>query len=610
MSEGRLDTVVRAESMARLLVDRVASTPDDEAFRYRDAEAWISLTWREVGERVRALSAALLQAGLRREDTVAIVANTRIEWALADYGIVCAGGATTTVYPSTPAEDVAYIVRDAGCRFAVVEDGVQLAKLLDTDLPALERLIVIDPAPAHDDPRVVSLAAFEQAGRAHLAAQPGVVDEAVAAIDGESLATLIYTSGTTGRPKGVRLSHDCWTYEAAAVEALDLISPADLHFLWLPLSHALGKMWLAVQLQIGYPTAIDGDVTRIVENLGVLHPTFMCAAPRIFEKAYARVVATATADGGAKEKVFRWAQRVGARTVEAQQSGRPLGAWQQAQHRIADTVVFSKVRERFGGRLRFFVSGSAALAPDISAFFLAAGLPILEGYGLTETSAACSVNRPETNRIGTVGSPLPGSEFRIAEDGEVLVRGPGVMRGYHRLPELTTAAFADGGWLRTGDIGELDEAGRLRLTDRKKDLIKTSNGKYVAPQPMETRFKSLCPLVSNIVILGDGRSFVSALLALDPDALEQWAAAAGRSGESFESLASSPEVNAVAAAAVKQLNDGLAHWETVKRFAILPRDLTIDDGELTPSLKVKRRVVAAHFADVVDGIYADASAGV
>ena len=600
----------RAPSMARLIVDRVTATPDREALRYRDGETWRSLTWAETGDRARALAAGLLSLGIRPEDTVGIAATTRLEWILADFAVMCAGAATTTVYPTTPEDDVAYILADAGCRVVFAEDAAQLAKLRARrdELRGVERVVLFDGDDA--DSWVLTLAELAARGREHLTAHPTAVDDAVGSVGPEHLATLIYTSGTTGRPKGVRLVHECWCYEAAAVDALGLLDPGDLQYLWLPLSHSFGKMMLSVQLQIGFPTAVDGDVTRIVDNIGVIRPTFMCAAPRIFEKAHARVVATAAAEGGAKKEVFDWAVAVGRRVVEERQAGRALGVMLAAQHRIADKLVFAKLRARFGGRLRFFVSGSAALSADIARFFAAAGMPILEGYGLTETSAACCVNRPQRNRVGTVGPPLPGTELRMGDDGEVLVRGPGVMRGYHGLPEQTAAALEPNGWLHTGDIGELDEAGHLRITDRKKDLIKTSHGKFVAPQPIETRFKALCGLASHVVVHGDGRSFVTALVALDPDALAQWAAAHGHAGEPYERLVALPEVREQVTAAIKQLNEALPRWETVKKFEILPRDLSIDQGELTPSLKVKRRAVEQRYRHVLDRLYADVPAQV
>ena len=322
---------------------------------------------------------------------------------------------------------------------------------------------------------------------------PAVIEEIVATLTPEHLATLVYTSGTTGRPKGVELTHAAWTYEGAAVDALNLLRSDLLQFLWLPLSHVFGKVLLSAQWQLGFATAVDGRVDRIVDNLGIIQPTFMAAAPRIFEKVYTRIVSTTEAEGGAKAKIFSWAFGVGLDVVHRKAEGKSIPPHLKAQHAVADKLVFSKIRHRLGGRIEYFVSGSAALSPDIANWFLAAGLIILEGYGLTETSAGSCVNLPDDFKIGTVGRPLPGTEIRIAEDGEILIKGPGVMRGYHHQAEQTAEVLLDDGWFATGDVGEIDDDGRLRITDRKKDLVKTSNGKYIAPSAIESSFKALVP---------------------------------------------------------------------------------------------------------------------
>jgi long-chain acyl-CoA synthetase len=456
---------------------------------------------------------------------------------------------------------------------------------------------------------VLGLAELERRGRDHLAGNPAAVDEAAAAVGPESLATLIYTSGTTGRPKGVRLVHDCWSYEGAAAEAAGLVFPDDVQYLWLPLAHSFGKVLLAAQLQVGFATAVDGRIDKIVDNLGAVRPTFMAGAPRIFEKVYARVAGTVEEAGGLRLRLFRWAFGVGRQVSRLRQQDRRPGVRLAVAHAVADRLVFTRIRARFGGRIRVFVSGSAALSADIAEWFDAAGLLILEGYGLTESSAGSFINRPESARFGTAGPPLPGTEVRIAEDGEVLLRGPGVMRGYHRLPEQTAEALTPDGWLHTGDIGELDAGGRLRLTDRKKDLIKTSGGKYVAPQPIEVLFAGICPLASHLVVHGDGRNYCTALVTLDPDELAAWARGRGLPGDpadpaGYTGLVRRDEVRAAVAAGIETLNTRLNRWETIKDFRILDHDLTIEAGELTPSLKVKRRAVEARYRALLDEMYA------
>jgi long-chain acyl-CoA synthetase len=610
-SAGAVDR--RAASVGRMVLDRVAATPSREAFRYPrpGGAGWQSMTWAEAGERVREIAAGLLALGLRAEDRVALISSTRVDWVLADFGILCAGGATTTVYPATNAEEMAYIVADAGCRFAIAEDDTQLAKLrtIRTQLPALEVVVTIEGSPtggptdAAGD-RVLGLDELCRRGREHLAAHPTAVADAVDATGSDSLATLIYTSGTTGRPKGVRLAHDCWTYEGAAIDELGILGPDDVQYLWLPLSHSFGKVLLAAQLAVGFATVVDGRVDKIVDNLAEVRPTFMAGAPRIFEKVHARVTGLVEEEGGVRLRIFRWAFGVGRQVSRLRQRHRRPSPLLAARYALADRLVFSRIRARFGGRMRYFVSGSAALSRDVAEWFDAAGLPILEGYGLTESSAATFVNRPEDPQFGTVGPPLPGVEVRIADDGEVLVRGPGVMRGYHGLAEQTAGALDPDGWLHTGDVGELLPAGQLRITDRKKDLIKTSGGKYVAPQPIEVLFAGLCPLASRIVVHGDGRNYVTALVTLDPDELAAWAASHGQAGTDYAELTRRDDVRAAVQAGVQALNERLNRWETIKDFRILDHDLTVESGELTPSLKVKRRVVESRYAALLEEMYA------
>jgi long-chain acyl-CoA synthetase len=400
--------------------------------------------------------------------------------------VMCAGAATTTVYPSAICDDVAFILADSDSTVVFAEDDEQIAKLRaqrDT-LACLRTVVTFEGTPeGGDDPWVISLDWLAELGAAYLAEHPSAVEERIAAIRPDHLATLIYTSGTTGRPKGVRLRHSSWTYAGAAVATLGVLGVEDLQYLWLPMAHAFGKVLLTTQLQVGFASAIDGRMDRIASNLAVVRPTFMGAAPRIFEKAYGRILTTARSAPWPKAQLFEWACGVGLQVSRLVRQGKPV-PWQLAlRHTLADKLVLAKVRARFGGRLRFFLSGAAALSEQIAEWFHAVGILILEGYGLTETSAASVVNRPDRFKLGTVGLPLPGTQLAIAEDGEILIKSPGVMDGYHHLEEDTGEALTGDGWLATGDIGEIDADGFLRITDRKKDLFKTSGGKYVvSPQ--------------------------------------------------------------------------------------------------------------------------------
>jgi long-chain acyl-CoA synthetase len=594
----------RAPNVGRQFFDRVAETPDREAYRYPRGDRWESQTWRETGDHVTRLAAGLVALGLEPEQRVAIASSTRFEWILADLAVMCAGGATTTVYPSTIADDVGYILADSECRVVFAEDDTQIAKLTERkpELPYVEKVVTFDGTT--DGDWIIGLGDLEKLGEELLGKNPGVVEERVNATTPESLATLIYTSGTTGRPKGVRLKHKSWTYEGAAIAAQGILSVDDLQFLWLPMAHSFGKVLLSTQLACGFATAVDGRVDKIIDNLAVVRPTFMGAAPRIFEKAYARIITMQAAEGGLKEKLFNQAFKVGLEYDRLQRAGKPIPFLLDKQHALFDKLVFSKIRARFGGRVRFFISGAAALNQEIAEWFHAAGIVILEGYGMTESSAGSFVNHPDDNRFGTVGPVFPGSEVRIAEDGEILIKGPGVMEGYHNLPEQTAEALTEDGWLHTGDIGEVDADGYLKITDRKKDLFKTSGGKYIAPSAIESQFKAICPYASQFLVHGSERNFVVALITLDPEAMEQWAAENGMSGASYTEIVGSEKVKDMVAGYVATLNSRLNRWETIKKWVLLDHDLTVESGELTPSMKVKRKVVETNYRDEIESLYA------
>ncbi|TWP50920.1 long-chain fatty acid--CoA ligase [Lentzea tibetensis] len=530
-----------AHSIPDLLRARVGQTPDAEAMRYRAGDGWARLTWAELQERVRRQAFGLVELGLRPGDRVALMGGTTIDWIITDLAVLAAGGATTTIYPNSTAGECAHIISDSGSAIAVVDTDAQAAML---DVPHVLR--------------------FGQVPEAD-----GDYDALVDARGAHDLATLIYTSGTTGTPKGVELTHENWLRTSEAVASLGILRPDDLHFLWLPLSHAFGKVLTMAMIAAGVPTAVDGSVERIVDNLGELRPTIVAAAPRIFEKIHGRIVAGARAKGAVAQKMFEWADR-------------DHPKW---THWLADRLVYSKLRDRVGGRIRYFVSGSAPLSPEIGRFFERAGITILEGYGLTESSAATFLNRPGQHAFGTVGPPIPGMDVRIADDGEVLIHGPGVMRGYHNRPDETATSIVDG-WLHTGDIGELDSAGRLRITDRKKELIKTSGGKYVAPTPIESRVKAASPYISNVLVHGDRRQYCVALVTLDPD-----------------TVSSEVDTQAEVRHAVDTVNATLARHETIKKFAVLQHDFSVEDGLLTASLKPRRREIEKRYAEVLDGLY-------
>lgn len=583
---------------------RVESTPDAEALFRRREGKWVSMTWREAGDRVQAMANGFLELGVEPESRICLISQTRLEWVLTDLAILCCGGATTTIYPSNTAEECAFIIRDCGAVVVVCDTDEQVQKLLKIreQLPALRRIVTFD-GKATDDGFVVTLRDHETRGTTFAEGQPTVYDTTWRAIDATRLATLIYTSGTTGRPKGVMLTHDSWIYEAEALDALRFMSPADKQFLFLPLSHVFAKVMQVVMIRLGIPTAVDGDIDTLMTNLGETQPTWMGAVPRIFEKAYNKIVSSAKEGNSVKYSLFKWALEVGAEVSRERQAGRePRGAL-RVKYQLADRLVFSTVKQRFGGRLRFFISGGAPLAKEIAAFFHACDILILEGYGLTESSAATCLNRPDDFVFGTVGKPLPGTEVRVANDGEILIKGRGVMKGYYNLPEATADAFTADGWLRTGDIGVLLDSGHLKITDRKKELIITAGGKNIAPAHFQALLKSRCPYVSQVVMHGDRRPFCVALISIREPEVSKWARENNISFADYADLAAKPEVKRLIFGYVEEINRDLPSYETVKNIALLPEDITEANGQMTASLKVKRTVVEARYADTLEAFY-------
>jgi long-chain acyl-CoA synthetase len=592
-------------SVPEIFLYRIGETPNDIAFDFPDArEVWQTMTWKEAGERVKAIAAGLRALGIQLEERCAILSLTRIEWLLADIGILCAGGATTTIYPSNTPAECEYILVDSATRIVFAEDASQVAKLVEirAQIPNVFKVVVID-GQASADGWVMTLGDLEKLGKTTDASDPDAWISRIQQIQRQHLATLIYTSGTTGVPKGVELLHDCWVYTAEALDAVDIFIPDDKQFLWLPMSHSFGKVLEGIAIAGNVRTAIDGRIHKIVDNLAVVRPTWMAAAPRIFEKVYNRIIAGVEAGSPLRKRIFYWALGVGREVSKVRQRYEEPSGLLAIKWKIAEKLVFSKVKERFGGRVRFFISGSAPLSLDMAEFFHAAGILILEGYGLTESSAASFVGLPDSFKFGTVGTILPGGEVKIApETGEILFKSRGIMRGYHNLPEATAETLKDG-WLCTGDKGELDEKQRLKITGRIKELIKTSGGKYVAPAFLESRIKALCPYISQVVVHGDRRNFCSALVTMDPEGLPGWAKDNGLDGKTYAELTKEPAVIAMVQEAINKLNSEQPSYSTIKKFAILERDFTVEDGELTASLKVKRRHVEDKFMSVLDSFY-------
>jgi long-chain acyl-CoA synthetase len=603
MSSSNSPTDIPAKSVAALFFDRVNTSPEKEAYRYLRGDEWVSATWRDTAARVETLAAGLLALGIAPEQRVGIASSTRFEWILADLAVMCAGAATTTVYANTNAADTAYILGDSECRVVFAENDDQLAKLNAhrADLPNVAKVVIFDGAA--DGDWVMTLDDLAELGAKYLLDHPRCVQDAIDAITPDRLATLIYTSGTTGRPKGVKLRHEAWVYQATTVAALGVVGADDLQLLWLPLAHSFGKVLISAQLASGFVSAVDGRVDKIVDNTAVVRPTFMAAAPRIFEKAHARIVTAQQERGGLHLKLFSRAFGVGLEVNRRRRAGGTVPLTFRVQHNVFDRLVFSNVRDVFGGRIRFFISGSAPLNREIAEWFHAAGLLILEGYGLTETAGGGFINRPDHYKLGTVGLAFDGTQVRIGDDEEVQMHSPNVMAGYHNLPEATKEAFTDDGWLRTGDKGAVDTEGFLTITGRIKEMFKTSGGKYIVPPAIEAKFIALCPYASQFLVFGEARNFCVALIALDPDVIAGWAADRGLSDASYEDLVKSQEVHDLIDEYIRKLNAELNRWETIKKWALLDHDLSVERGELTPSLKVKRAVVAERNKAIIDAFY-------
>jgi long-chain acyl-CoA synthetase len=594
-------------SVVEMFQHRVSSTPDAEAMSGRKDGQWHSMTWRQVERRVRAVAGGLLSLGLQKGERAAILATSRPEWVIADVGILAAGGATSTIYTSNTAEESAYILEDSGSRVCFVENAVQEAKLREVRgrLGGVARLIQIDGDSSEPDGWTISLPELERLGEAWNAAHPGGLDAVIAAVGPQDLATLIYTSGTTGKPKGVMLTHDNWLFEAETLADLNILGPDDKQLLFLPLAHSFGKVLEVVSIRLGVNTAVDGVIDDLVANLAVVRPTVMGGVPRVYEKVYNRVVTGAREGGGLKYKIFQWALGVGGRVSRLRQQGREPAGLLAFQHRLADKLVYSKLKARLGGRLRFLISGGAPLSRAIAEFFHSCDILILEAYGLTETSAGSIGNRPERYKFGTVGLPYKGVEVRIAEDGEILMRGRGVMRGYYNLPQDTAEALEPDGWFHTGDVGQIDADGFVTITDRKKDILVTAGGKNIAPQNIEGRLKASCPYISQVVMLGDRRPFCVALVTLNEETTAKWAREQGLDVKSYADLATRPEVKQLIRDGIEAVNAGLASYERIKDFHLLDHDLSQETGELTPKMSVKRKVVESRHREILDGFYKD-----
>jgi long-chain acyl-CoA synthetase len=568
----------------------------------RKKDGWHQYTWADVETIVRETAMGLIELGLEEGDRVAIMAETSPQWTWVDLATASARGVLVTVYPTNTAGQMAYIAKDSGAKMLVVQGASELAKYREVarELPDVRRVIVIDPLVDGGEDHILTLDRIREFGRS--GAHDERLEERLDAVKPSDLLTLIYTSGTTGNPKGVMLTHANLMSNVRAVLSVAPIRDDDLDLAFLPLSHSLERMAMYTMMAAGLTSAFAEDISRLVQNMQEVRPTVMVAVPRIYEKMYGRIVDSVESGSNTKKKIFEWALGVGRQVSALQIAKRPIPIALSLQYKLAYRLVFSKLVERMGGRLRFFISGGAPLAQELAEFFHAAGILICEGYGLTETSPVTNLNTPDHVKFGTVGRALPGVEVRLAGDGEILVRGPNVMTGYYNMPEATAEVMGPDGWFHTGDIGEIDADGFLRITDRKKDIIVTAGGKNVAPQNIENLLK-MEKYIEQVCVIGDKRKYLTALVVPSFEQLRDWAAQNGASVDDREALVKAPEVRALIQRAIDNVNTQLARFETIKRFELLPEEFTVENELLTPSLKVRRKQVMHRYRDDIAALY-------
>ncbi|WP_375766001.1 long-chain fatty acid--CoA ligase [Archangium gephyra] len=598
-----------ARNLVELLLQR-AQSPTKVAASWKTGGRWEDVTWGRILEDVKALSAGLIAQGVKPGDRVAIYADTSLQWVVCDLAISAAHAITVPIYASNTPDEVRYILNHSEASLVFVDHDERTPKQAGratrlrqklAECPGVRKVVLFEGATSGD--AELTLAQVMEQGRAAHAASPESFAERARAMGPEDVCCIIYTSGTTGDPKGVLLTHGNWAYEAQGLKGTALMLPNDAVMMFLPLAHSFGQVVKAGWLAMGFRMVFAESTEKLLGNLVETRPSILPAVPRVFEKVYNGVVANGSAAPGVKGRLFRWAFSLFDEYVEARLQGREPAHVGLA---LARKLVFSKVRasldEKLGGNMRLFISGGAPLSRKIAYFFDLLGYKVLEGYGLTETSAAACVNRPDRIKLGTVGPPLPGTEVKIAPDGEILLRGPGVMKGYYKNPEATAEVLKEGGWFHTGDIGEVDVDGYVTITDRKKDIIVTSGGKNVSPQNIENTLKTF-PLISQAVVHGDKRKYLVALVTVAEEPARKLLTGKGVTPGGYAELCRRPELQAAVQEILDKVNAELPSYSTLKRFAVMEADFSQESGELTPSLKVKRKHVSLKFKAVLDGLY-------
>jgi long-chain acyl-CoA synthetase len=574
--------VEAGRTIGRLWRDAVAAGHPEPAYLAERGEGWEPVTWAEAAEQVDELANGLLALGIEQGDAFGIICSTRLEWALFDFALARVGAIAAPIYANSSPRDCAYVLGHSESVGVLVEDGEQLVKVEEVrgELPSVRHVL-----------HVAGLDELRARGRDFAAEQPEALARAEAAVGEDDLYTYIYTSGTTGPPKGCMIRHRNYYAMASVIDRLeDIVVSGDRLLLYLPLAHNFGRLMHLVGPYAGLTVAFCADPYRVAQALPAVRPTVFPSVPRLFEKTHTAVSSALDEAHGLKKRLGDWALGVGRRASELLEAGRSLPRGLALQRRLADRLVYSKIKARLGGRIRICLSGGAPLSAEIARFFHALDILVLEGYGLTEITSAATVNRPARYRFGTVGPALPGVELRIAADGEILIRTETLFAGYLKDEEATRETLTDDGWLKTGDLGEIDADGFLRVTDRKKDILVTAGGKKIAPQNLENELKG-SRFVSQALVVGDRRPYVSALVTLDEQEVAKWRSGGG------------DDVQALIQGVVDGVNRDYSRFEQIKRFTILPRDFSAEDGEVTPTLKLKRRVVEEHFAAEIDRLY-------
>ncbi|HKE58850.1 MAG TPA: long-chain fatty acid--CoA ligase [Pyrinomonadaceae bacterium] len=591
------------ETLVDVFVSVVRNHNRSNTLNYKAAGSWVAISASEMLTRMRHIAAGLNSVGVRHGDRVALLSESRHEWTLTDGGCIFAGAIDVPIYPTLTPPQVRYILQDSGASVLVLADRAKFLELKDilAECPDVKHLVFFD-AEGLPPGEGLTLAQLEQDGARLEANEPGIGAQLVSKIKPDELATIIYTSGTTGEPKGVMLTHANLVSNLLDSSGHLSFGEQDTALSVLPLSHVFERQAMYMYLYRGMAVYFAESIEMIGSNLKEVQPTIFVGVPRIFEKIYARIEDRAAEKGKLGVAFLKWSVSVARKYAKCIVAHRAVPVTLRAQHKLASRLMFSKWRAAFGGRIRLLISGGAALPEDLGYVYLGAGIPIVQGYGLTETAPVITAANLEDNRIGTVGKPIPNVQVRIAADGEIETRGPNVMRGYFNKPEETKAVFTEDGWFKTGDIGTIDAAGYLRITDRKKELLKTSGGKYIAPQPIEQAIKG-SRFVNQVVLLGDGRKFPAALIVPDWEQVEAYTRLKGIDVSDHRELCRHPRIVDLFTRQIDRLTQNFARYEKVKAIALLPNELTIEGGELTPTLKVKRRVIDQKYRSVIDELY-------